>query len=622
MLWTDQGALRIWRGVGGTAESYNEEALSEIAAEGFTGIWLFCMLPDLMQSRVFPELNRPGAAERLRKIQALVGRAARHGLGVYLYFNDPGAVAIDHPFWKTHMGLRGVEKWRKYALCTSTTEVQEFFRDAVASAMNPLRNLGGVILITACEDLTHCWSKSAVRKGAPPPDCPRCKGREPADIILELLKTWSDVRDAHPTPFRILAWNWEWSYYYPDPQAEIVTRLPEGVELLLGFEMGGETVWQGRTIPVGEYSLSYAGPGKQFITTREAVRPLGIPVHAKIEINSTHELCSVPNLPVLSTLHSRFVAMSRLETAGFLGVWTMGSRLTLNTAAMRLFMGDPERFADEDVFLDELARRYFGLTATSSVISAWRGFSAAFNNYPFTVSVLYYGPHNDAPARRLSLRFEGKPIGRSWCADDPGDDLANALGPLFSDISSFTLEDVISGFVRIRDGWDSALPDYEKALANFADEPISKINKRLSTASPSTSGQVGDYGGLSRAQPHFEIGSDKKDVAEAQSRHRQEELSAARMLAVQFRSIVNVFRFYSEQRRVIRENGLTPPCTLPRDPKLLAIMRDEIENVTRALPLVDADPRLGWHQDINGYKYNGALIRAKIAAMEAEIDKS
>ncbi len=575
--WTQPDSPRIWRSIAGSVESYTNDVLAGIASEGFTGIWLFCLLPDLMASRVFPELNRPGAAQRLAAIQALIDRAAGHGLGVYLYFNDPAGVDIDHPFWATHAGLKGVEKWHKYALCTSTPEVQTFFSDAVASVMNPLRGLGGVILITACEDLTHCWSKSAVRKGAPPPTCPRCRDREPADIILELIRIWADIRASHPTPFRILAWNWEWAYYYADPQTEIVMRLPAGVELLLGFEMGGERDWQGRTIPVGEYSLSYAGPGKQFVMTREAVRTSGIPVHAKIEINNTHELCSVPNLPVLATLHTRFAAMTALDTAGFLGCWSMGARPSLNTAAMRLFISDPASFKDEQVFLDALARDYFGLKKTEPIVEAWRAFSTAFPHYPFSISMLYNGPHNDAPARAFSLHYTGKPIGRSWCADEPGDDLAGTLKAFFADGSSFTLDDIIAGFSRIRDCWEAALPAYAASLA----------------LAPG--------------------------ISEEQRRHRNEERSVACMLAIQFSSIVNVFRFYRERLRVMREHGLTPPCTLPPDPALIAIMREEIASVSRALPLVEADPRLGYNQDIGGYKYNGAMIRAKIAAMEAEL---
>lgn len=575
--WTAPDAPRIWRSVAGTPESYSDAELADIAADGFTGVWLFCSLRDLMQSRVFPELNRPGAAERLAAIQALIARAAVHRVGVYLYFNEPGGVGIDEPFWSLHPHLKGVEKWRKYALCTSTPEVQAFFRDAVASVLNPLHGLGGVLLITACEDLTHCWSKSAVRKGAPPPSCPRCRDREPAELILELLRIWAEVRAAHPTPFRILAWNWEWSYYYADPQTEIISRLPAGVELLLGFEMGGEKPWQGRTLPIGEYALSYAGPGRQFVATTEAVRAGGLPVHAKIEINNTHELCSVPNLPVLATLHSRFAAMSRLGTAGFLGCWSMGARRTLNTAALRLFLASPDLFMDETAFLDALARHYFGGRQTVAVRQAWRAFSAAFSHYPFTVSLLYYGPHNDAPARPLSLHYAGRPTGRSWCADEPGDDLGPALHAFFSDGSEISLAEIIAGFTRLRDDWQAALPAYEAALA-----PRSQLTPE-------------------------------------HHRHRAEERCVAAMLAVQFRSIVNVFRFHRERLRVLSEHGLVAPCILPRDPELLAIMEQEVANVSRALPLVDADPRLGFHQDIAGYKYNGAMIRAKIAAMTAEL---
>ncbi|HOS42890.1 MAG TPA: hypothetical protein PK794_04290, partial [Armatimonadota bacterium] len=535
MRWTDPKALRIWRSVDGGVASYTDEVLAGIAAEGLTGIWIFCILRDLMDSRVFPALNRPGAAERRAALQALIDRAARHGLVLYLYFNDPVGVKKDDPFWEAHPELKGVEKWGMWALCTSTPAVQAFFRDAVESAMNPLRNLGGVILITACEDLTHCWSKSPVRKGAPPPTCPRCVAREPADIILELIQTWAEVRAAHPTPFRILAWNWEWLYYYPDPQAEIATRLPDGVELLLGFEMGGEKEWNGRTIPIGEYALSYAGPGRQFVSTRAAVRALGTPVHAKIEVNNTHELCSVPNLPVLATLHARFAGMTAQQIAGFLGVWSMGSRFTLNTAALRLFLTDPDRFMDETAFLDALARAHFGLEETAGVIGAWRGFSDAYAHYPFAIQLLYYGVHNDAPARPLSLHYAGTPTGRSWQPDERGDDLSNALQAHHADVCTFTLDEVIAGYAAIRDGWEAALPAYEAALDAPAADP--------------------DH-----------------------ARHRAEELSVARMLAIQFRAIVNAYRFYRAQQRVMRAHGLTAPCDLPRDPALLALMREELEN--------------------------------------------
>lgn len=586
MRWTEPNGTRIWRcpAEGTTADDvfnsaafYTDAVLARLAEEGFNGIWVYALLYNLMRSRVFPELNRPGAEERLMALQELIDRARRHGIGVYLYFNDPVSIDIDDPFWQKYAELHGAEKWHTYALCTSTPQVQSFFRDALESTFAPLRNLEGVILITACESLTHCWSKTVRRDGALPA-CPRCRDREPAALVLELLQTWSEVSHHHPTPFRILAWNWEWAYWYPHPQLPIVSHLPDGMELLLGYEMGGTRRWGDRIIPVGEYAFSFAGPGEQFILTRQAAAERGIPVHAKIELNNTHEICSVPNVPVLRTLHTRFAAMARDEVAGFLGCWSMGGKMTLNTHAMRLFLRDPEQYLDEQTFLAALARDYFGLTATDAITRAWQQFSDAFTHYPFSVNLLYSGPHNDAPARRLSLHFEGTPTCASWRPGEPGDDLSRCIEPFFSDRQSFTLDDVIDGFTRLHAGWAEALRDY---AALEADEPGS----------------------------------------EEQCLHRRRELSCARMIAHQFRSIVNVFRFFREQQAVMQQHGLTAPCDIPPNATLREIMEDELANVRQALPLVEADSRLGYHQDIGGYKYNAEMMREKIGAMEAELGR-
>ena len=586
MLWTDKNAPRIWRsGCAGTgddealsdAAGCTDEVLARIADEGFTGVWLFCRLHDLMASTVFPELNQPRADERVAGIQAVVDRAARHGLGVYLYFNDPVGLDVDHPFWITHPDLKGVTKWHCYSLCTSTPEVQAFFRDAVASVLRRLPGAAGVILITACESLTHCWSKSNTRRGAPPPTCPRCVNREPADIVLELLEGWADARRRHAPSTRIIAWNWEWAYWYADPQAEIIGRLPAGVELMLDLEIGGTRQWLGRPNYIGEYSLSYVGPGQRFLASRALAASKGIPTHAKIQINSSHELCTVPNLPVLANLHGKLVALAEHGIAGFLGTWTIGCDLTLNTFAVKLFLRDPHRFADRQAFLDELAREYFGAAETDRVVRAWTQFGEAFSCYPFSVQMLYRGPHNDAPARRLSLHYEGTPVGRSFAPDPPGDDLSPCLHAAGVDQEAFTLYDVIEAYGRMCSAWDAALTDYEAGLAAPA---------------PGTPEQV---------------------------RHRAEELRCAQMLSVQFRSTLNVFRFYREQQRVMRERGLTAPCDLPRDPALLAVMSEEQANAERALPLVEADRRLGFHQEYQGYKYDAAMIREKLARMASEL---
>jgi len=525
-------------------------------------------------------LNDPQAEERLAALQVLIDRARRHGIGVYLYFNEPQGVPCDHSFWQEHATLRGVEKWNCFALCTSTAQVQSFFREALESAFAPLRDVEGVILITGNEGLTHCWSKHTTRAGDAPPTCPRCRERAPADVVLDLLRIWAEVSANHPTPFRILAWNWEWSLWYPDPQLPVVAHLPEGMELLLGFEMGGTRRWQGREIFVGEYALSYPGPCAQFLATRAVAAKRSIPVHAKIELNNTHELCSVPNIPVLSTLHTRFAAMTNEAIAGFMGCWTMSGALTLNTFAVHCYLRDPLRYVDEQTFLTELARDYFGCTMTAEVAHAWRCFGDAFTHYPFAIPILYNGPHNDAPARPLSLHFTGKPIGRSWMNDEPGDDLSRLFPADASGPNDFTPDEVIDGYQRLYDGWQDGLAPYAAAL------------------------EANDV-----------------EITEEHQRHRREELGCARMIGLQLRSIINVYRFFREQQRVMRALGLTAPCDIPPNEALRAIMADELANVRHVLPLLAADPRLGYHQDTGSYKYDAAKIRGKIEQLTENLIK-
>lgn len=598
-FWHAPRNLRMWRVTASPANvdeqlsiaaSCTDEALARVAEEGFTAILLQGNLYNLMNSSVFTELNSPHAQQRLASIQTAIDRGRKHGVDVFLYFNEPVSVPIGHAFWKTHIHLRGVEKWSSYALCTSTPEVRAFFDDAVATAMNPLKNLGGVLLITSCESQTHCWSKIRLRQGDAPPTCPRCRDREPADLVLELLDTWSKTRRQHATPFRVIAWNWEWSYWYEDPPVKIVRRLPPGIELMLDMEIGGKRSWGERRAIVGEYSLGYVGPSDRLVATQDAVAGMNVPVHAKIQLNITHEMATVPNMPVMATIHGKLAAMSTRGVAGFLACWSFGSAATMNTFALRLFMREPARFLDEQAFLEALAREYLGVEKPGDVervVRAWRLFSEAMKHYPLGVNLIYHGPNNDAPGRVLSLKFRGEALGRTWVADPPGDDPSRCLG-------EWSVDEVIMWFEKARDGWAEGLREYETVLGG----PMGMSHHDKNEAT----------------DPH-----PKPLLKKGEGTRCFEELSCARMIGVQFASIVNVFRFHRARARVTKERGLTAPCELPRDAELLAIMREEIANAEKARPLVEADARLGFHEDFQGYKYNAAMIRAKIEAMEREV---
>src|SRR5262249_30102886 len=86
-------------------DPYPEGYLARLAAAGVNGIWLQATLSRLSP---FPWDMRLSAQceKRRRNLCALIERARRHGVGVYLYLNEPRARPL--AFFDSHPELRGV----------------------------------------------------------------------------------------------------------------------------------------------------------------------------------------------------------------------------------------------------------------------------------------------------------------------------------------------------------------------------------------------------------------------------------------------------------------------------------------------------------------------------------
>lgn len=591
MVWTDDNGIRIWRRPESkfygdeplhAAEVYTSEALAKVQSHGFNAIWMRGRLYNLMQSTVLPELNSEDAAKRIASMREVIERGKRQGVGVYLFFNEPLGLREDHPLWQKHPELKG-EPFRQpitnevfYAMCTSSPLAMKFFRQAVDSLLEALPGLAGVILITATEVHSHCWSHTLRfplndgidHNSSTEPACPRCKDREPSEIVLELLTTWRDAVRERAPKCNILAWSWSWSVWYQDPQAEIVSNLPEGVQLMIDWERGGKQNRNGQIIDIDEYSLSYPGPSERFLAC-QAAAPKGTPVHTKLQLGTTHEIATVPNLPLIYSLHAKLQGMTKHNVAGTMGCWNFGSCLTLNTYAIKLYMQDPQKYEDADVFAADLAREYLGVDDTQTICEAWQTFGEAFlMHYPFSTEFLYWSPVNDAPGHPLSLKYEAKRLGPSWEAHDYHDDAGTCVNP-------YTVPEVADRLGEVAAKWRLGLALFEQAIA-----------------------------------------SAPAGTAEQQTR-RAQELSCVRMIGLQMQSAANFFRFH--RRRLELTAGANSPCTLPADEQLLQIMREEVALAESCLPLVDADDRLGFHQEDHFRMYGSELIRTKIQAMQQEI---
>lgn len=552
--------------------AYTDEVLSGIAGSGFNAIWVHGLLQNLVPSGVFPEFGKH-SRKHIKNMRSLIVRAARHGLKVFVYMQPPRGINVKHAFWKNNMDVGGTVshcvsddgyKVEMRALCTSTQKVKDYLRTSPERLIREIPDLGGVILITASEYSSHCYGHFHCsefypkhRTGKPfPIECPRCRQRHPVDVVSEIIQLFRDGVRAVSKNVQIIAWNWGWTLYEKDPCAAIISSLPKDVVLMSGFERGGTKVILGKRRLIDEYSLSFAGPSGRFLRSFCTARKHGLKVMAKLQIGTTHELATVPNLPLIGRLHKKAMEMRKLGIDGFLGCWNFGNMLTANTAAFNSFF-NAERPKSKKKALSEFASTYFPGCDASAVVQAWEQFETAMNSYPFSVPFLYRSPINYSLAYSLKPgQAAGTPMGRSWQMDKRGEDLRHSF--LYG---CYTLSEVIKGVEFLSKKWKIGATLLERVLKN------------------------------------------------SECEEARQEIDNAWVCYHIFRSTWNTYRVYRLRRR----------WTDSKLPAYLRIIRNELTNLKAAFPIVEADPRFGYHSEAQAYMFNAASIRKKIILLKRQI---
>jgi hypothetical protein len=177
----------------------------------------------------------------------------------------------------------------------------------------------------------------------------------------------------------------------------------------------------------------------------------------KLQLGTTHELATVPNLPLIGNLHEKAKQMRKLKISGFMGCWNFGNMASANPAAFNAFLNAP-RLASRDAALRQFAQKYFPGCDPEPVRAAWEKFAEAMDNYPFSIPFIYYSPLNFTLAYPLqSGPLKGVTVGRSWHDDKRGDDLSQCLHP-------YTVDEVIRGLNLLAKGWKEGAQLLEQGL--------------------------------------------------------------------------------------------------------------------------------------------------------------
>ncbi len=428
---------------------YPDGLLQRLSNVGINGVWLHAVLRDLAPGgTAFPEFGA-GHEARLANLRALVERARKFGVGVYLYINEPRAMPA--AFFKDRPEMAGVQEGGFTALCTSHPVVRQWMGDALAHVFREVPGLGGIYAITASENLTNCASHGAWHA------CAHCKDRSDGEILAEVVGVLDEgVHRGNPKA-NVLISDWGWRGHGDAP--DIIARLPKSVCLMSVSEWNLPIERGGVKSSVGEYSISAVGPGPRAQQHWKAAQDAGLKAGTEIQFNNTCEIASIPYLPVMDLVaeHCQKLRAAAKLDAMLIG-WTMGGYPSPNFALAREISCAP--MPDTQAALDAVARERFGEAGAPHARKAWSLMSEAYREYPFHISVVYTSPVQWGPANPLY------PVKTGYSATMwglPYDNLDGWRGPYPPEVFAAQFEKIALGWqpglAELRAAADAAPPD-------------------------------------------------------------------------------------------------------------------------------------------------------------------
>ena len=367
--------------------TYPEEMFRRLAEVGVNGIWIHVVLRTLVapDAKGFPGDSR--AAERIEGLKRLVDRAAKYGVRVFLYMNEPRSM---EPEWfdakPERKAYGGYELKGLRSFCPSNPEVLDWLTRSLESVFSQVKGLGGIFTITASENFTNCTSRYKYYKR-----CPHC-GKASYAKLQAAINTAMErgVHNAAPEA-EVIVWDWKW----PDSECkEIIENLPKSCRYMSVSEWATPINRGGVKSHINEYSMSVVGPGPRAVRNWGYAKAAGLKCMAKVQVNCTWEMSIAPSMPVLDIVAQHAENLSKEGVGALFLSWSLGGYPTEN---MKLFQSfDGKLSASEAV--EKLAREEYGEKAGVLVREAWRKCSESFKEYPFNISAIYNGPHHVGPS--------------------------------------------------------------------------------------------------------------------------------------------------------------------------------------------------------------------------------
>lgn len=365
----------------GDFSAYADEMLEGLSKLGINALWKHIVLYDLVSLPFDPKFGQ-GWEIRLKNLGVLCRKLKQYGIKLYLYLNEPRALPLS--FYENKPHLLGVSDDQVGALCTSAPETQKYLYDAIFKIVTEVPELGGFFSITASENLTNCYS----RREYDAKTCPRCGARTRVDVCVEVNEIYNRaIKDAN-SDAKLIVWTWGWTSemgWTLEETLEAVRRLPKDVDVMCVSEEGLIVHADEGDASLIDYSISQVGPSDRTKAIFREAKDSGHNIVAKMQINNSWECASIPYLPCFDLVWKHLQNLKALDVDGHMLSWSLGGYPSYNLSLVS--------HAKNGGTIEQWYQKTFGAD-WQKVRLAGQRFSEGFEQFPFGVSLAYFGPQN------------------------------------------------------------------------------------------------------------------------------------------------------------------------------------------------------------------------------------
>ncbi|WP_409345527.1 hypothetical protein [Paenibacillus sp. MBLB4367] len=486
----------------------------------------------------------------------LIDRANLHGLDVYAYSYITSRKHPDAP------------------------DAEEYYDGTYGKLFAACPRLKGVIFVgESCEFPSLDPNTTGMLRLEWPKDKPQTKvspGWWPCVDFPQWLNMIKKVVRKHNEKADIVFWTYNWGWAPEEPRLNLIRSIPDDITLLVTFEMFEQIKHEHVTNVCVDYTVSFEGPGRYFTSEAQAASERGIKLYTMCNTGGlTWDIGVIPYEPVPFQWARRHAALleardkwglSGLMESHHFGWWPS----FLNDLTKAAYWSAPA--PAEDIFA-AVAKRDYGAEAAPYVLDAWRHWSEGIRHY-IPTNEDQYGPFRIGPSYPFIFR-NGVSIPESKHAMfgteivnahyQPAESARQSLGA-----SRFDVE--LRSLGRMLELWEQGNEALRKALQLTPEAKLTE-GRRL--------------------------------------------LGMNEFIVLTIRTVIHAKEWWKLKQRLFIEADPLKAATLLDE--LVKIAEAELVNAEAAIPLTEADSRLGWEPSMD-YMTDPDHLHWKIRQIRSLLD--